>query len=118
MATTKTKTKTTDIIEDVSFKSSEQSINRRVIYNYKNTKIRLLLKSDSYEQQCYARAEALDGFDWKPIYSIPSTLMATPKDLKAYPQFQSNSADFSKAKSYFETDVQNLKKSIEKIIAD
>lgn len=118
MTTTKTKTKTTDIIEDVSFKSSEQSINRRVIYNYKNTKIRLLLKSDSYEQQCYARAEALDGFDWKPIYSIPSTLMATPKDLKSYPQFQSNSADFSKAKSYFETDVQNLKKSIEKIIAD
>lgn len=116
MATTKTKTKTTDIIEDVSFESSKQSINRRVIYNYKNTKIRLSLKSDSYRQQCYAHAEALDGFEWKLIYSIPPTLMATPKDLRYYPQFQPHNADFSKAKSYFETDVQNLKKSIEKIL--
>ena len=116
MTTTKTQTKTTDIIEDVSFKSSEQSINRRVIYNYKNTRIRLSLKSDSYELQCYARAEALDGFDWKQIYSIPPSLMTTPKDLRYYPEFQHHNADFSKAKSYFETDVQNLKKSIEKIL--
>lgn len=116
MTTTKTKTKTTDTIEDVSFESSKQSINRRVIYNYKNTKIRLSLKSDSYRQQCYAHAEALDGLEWKLIYSIPPTLMATPKDLRYYSQFQPNNADFSKAKSYFETDVQNLKKSIEKIL--
>jgi len=109
-------TKKTDIIEDITFESSNQSISRRVIYNYKDTKIKLCLKSDSYKKQCFAHAEALDGFDWKPIYSIPYTLIRTPSELRYYKEFQPQYADFSKASHYFDTDVEKLKESITKIL--
>ena len=104
------------IIEDITFESSGQSIDRRIIYEYKNTKIKLTLRSDSYKKQSYARAEALDGFEWKPIYSIPFALMKTPNELRYYKDFQPNNADFSKASRYFDDDVKNLKSSIEKIL--
>lgn len=110
------RTKTSEIIEDITFSSSKQSIDRRVIYPYKNTKIRLTLRSDSFGSQCFARAEALDGYEWKPIYFIPHSLMATPRELRYYPDFQSDRADFSKASRYFETDVKKLKTYIEKIL--
>ena len=45
MATTKTKT--VKIIEDITYASSNQSISRRVIYEFKNLKVMLELKSDS-----------------------------------------------------------------------
>ena len=111
----KTKAKT-EIIEDITFSSSKQSIDRRVIYPYKETKIRLTLRSDSYQCQCFAKAEALDGFEWKPIYSIPNSLMKTPKELRYYPAFQSDNADCSSASRYFESDVNTLKTYIEKIL--
>ena len=50
MATTKTE----KIMEDITYASSNQSISRRVIYEFKNLKVMLELKSDSYRGQCYA----------------------------------------------------------------
>ena len=59
MATTKTIKKSAEkIIEDITYSSSHQSISRRVIYEYKNLKIKLELQSDGYKRQCYARASA------------------------------------------------------------
>ena len=63
MATTKTKTE--KIIEDITYASSNQSISRRVIYEFKNLKVMLELKSDSYRGQCYARASVLDNLEWQ-----------------------------------------------------
>ncbi len=54
MATTKTIKKSAEkIIEDITYSSSHQSISRRVIYEYKNLKIKLELQSDGYKRQCY-----------------------------------------------------------------
>lgn len=80
MATTKTIKKSEEkIIEDITYSSSNQSISRRIIYEFKNYKIMLKLKSDSYKKQCYAKASALDGLEWRVIYSIPSFEMITPE---------------------------------------
>lgn len=71
MATTKTIKKSAEkIIEDITYLSTSQSISRRVIYEYKNLKIKLELQSDGYKRQCYAQASALDGLEWKLIYFI------------------------------------------------
>ena len=78
MATTKTKTE--KIIEDITYASSNQSISRRVIYEFKNLKVMLELKSDSYRGQCYARASVLDNLEWRVIYFIPHAEMRTRKD--------------------------------------
>ena len=79
MATTKTKTE--KIIEDITYASSNQSISRRVIYEFKNLKVMLELKSDSYRGQCYARASVLDNLEWRVIYFIPHAEMRTPEGL-------------------------------------
>jgi len=115
MATRTTK-KATDIIEDISFESNNQSISRRVIYEYQGKRIKLSLKSDAYKVQCFAHAEVLDGFDWKPLYAIPHSLMRTPKDLRYYPEFQPQHSDFSKASRYFDNDVKTLKEMVTKLI--
>ena len=68
MPVVKTTKKTTEkVIEDITYSSSHQSISRRIIYEYKNLKIKLELQSDGYKRQCYARASALDGLEWKLI---------------------------------------------------
>ena len=82
MSVTKTTKKTSEkVIEDITYSSSHQSISRRVIYEYKNLKIKLELQSDGYKRQCYARASALDGLEWRLIYSIPHSEMKTPEGL-------------------------------------
>ena len=54
MPVVKTTKKTTEkVIEDITYSSSHQSISRRIIYEYKNLKIKLELQSDGYKRQCY-----------------------------------------------------------------
>ena len=112
MATTKTKAE--KIIEDITFSSSHQSISRRVIYNHKNYKIKLELKSDSYIVQCYARAYALDGLEWKLVYSIPSKEMQTREGLCYYVPYRDEKAP--NAKKEFDRDIDRLKKYISEIL--
>lgn len=111
MATTKTIKKSAEkIIEDITYSSSHQSISRRVIYEYKNLKIKLELQSDGYKRQCYARASALDGLEWKLIYFIPKT----PEGLCYYVPYRDDNAQ--NAKKEFDRDIERLKKYINTIL--
>lgn len=102
------------IIEDITYSSSNQSISRRIIYEFKNYKIMLELKSDSYKKQCYAKASALDGLEWRVIYSIPSFEMITPEGLCYYVPYRDDNAP--NAKKEFDRDIERLKKYITKIL--
>ena len=112
MATTKAKAE--KIIEDITYSSSSQSITRRVIYEHKSFKIKLEVKSDGWINQCYARAYALDGLDWKPIYSIPSKEMKTREGLCYYVPYRDEKAP--NAKNEFNRDIERLKKYITEIL--
>lgn len=112
MATTKTKTE--KIIEDITYASSNQSISRRVIYEFKNLKVMLELKSDSYRGQCYARASVLDNLEWRVIYFIPHAEMRTPEGLCHYLPYRDNKAP--NAKKEFDKDIERLKKYISELL--
>ena len=108
-----TKLKNEKIIESIMY-AGHQSISRREIYILGNFKIKLELKSDSYECQSYARAYALDGVEWKLIYSIPYSKMKTgTKLIYATPYRNGNE---NKAKSEFDADVQILKDYVKEIL--
>lgn len=106
-------TQTENTIESIMYAGS-QSISRREIYMLGKTKIKLELKSDSYEMQCYARGYALDGLEWKLIYSIPYTQMQTRNGLVYAVPYRNGNEE--KAKKEFESDVQRLKKYIREIL--
>lgn len=115
MSVTKTTKKTSEkVIEDITYSSSHQSISRRVIYEYKNLKIKLELQSDGYKRQCYARASALDGLEWRLIYSIPHSEMKTPEGLCYCVPYRDEKAP--DAKCEFDRDVERLKKYITEIL--
>ena len=112
MATTKTKTE--KIIKDITYASSNQSISRRVIYEFKNLKVMLELKSDSYRGQCYARASVLDNLEWRVIYFIPHAEMRTPEGLCHYLPYRDTKAP--NAKKEFDKDIDRLKKYISELL--
>lgn len=115
MPVVKTTNKTTEkVIEDITYSSSNQSISRRVIYEFKNLKIMLELKSDSYRRQCYARASALDGLEWRLIYSIPHSKMRTPEGLCYCVPYRDEKAP--NAKCEFDRDIERLGKYITEIL--
>lgn len=115
MLVVKTTKKTTEkVIEDITYSSSHQSISRRIIYEYKNLKIKLELQSDGYKRQCYARASALDGLEWKLIYFIPHSEMKTPEGLCYCVPYRDEKAP--NAKREFDRDIERLKKYITKIL--
>ncbi len=99
-------------IEKITYKGS-QSISFREIYKLDEKRIKLEVKSDSYDQQCYARAYLLKDEKWEPIYSIPYSEMNTPKGLCYHVTYRSNA---SAAEAEFKVDVQRLKKYIEEIL--
>ena len=105
MATTKTKTE--KIIEDITYASSNQSISRRVIYEFKNLKVMLELK-------CYARASVLDNLEWRVIYFIPHAEMRTPEGLCHYLPYRDTKAP--NAKKEFDKDIERLKKYISELL--
>ena len=109
-----TKTKTEKIIEDITYASSNQAISRRVIYEFKNLKVMLELKSDSYRGQCYARASVLDNLEWRVIYFIPHAEMRTPEGLCNYLPYRDNKAP--NAKKEFDKDIERLKKYISELL--
>ena len=110
MATTKTE----KIIEHITYASSNQSISRRVIYEFKNLKVMLELKSDSYRGQCYARASVLDNLEWRVIYFIPHAEMRTPEGLCHYLPYRGTKAP--NAKKQFDKDIERLKKYISELL--
>src|SRR5574344_934701 len=78
-------------IEKITYKGS-QSISFREIYKLDEKRIKLEIKSDSYDQQCYARASILKDEKWEPIYSISYSEMNTPKGLCYHVTYRSNAA--------------------------
>lgn len=107
-----TKTKQ-DIIEQICYQSSNQSISYREIYQLNDKKIKLEIKSDSYRNQCYARASVLKDDDWNIIYSIPYSIMQTPEGLAYKSDYKNKPAV---AEGNFREDIQKLKHYIEKIL--
>lgn len=100
------------IIEKITYKGS-QSINFREIYKLDEKRIKLEIKSDSYDQQCYAIAYLLKDEQWKTIYSIPYSEMNTSKGLCYHITYRSNA---SAAEAEFKSDIERLKKYVEKIL--
>src|SRR5574344_1874649 len=100
------------IIEKITYKGS-QSISFRENYKLNNSKIKLEIKSDSYDQQCYARAYILKDEKWELIYSIPYSVMSTPKGL-CYGIIYKNNPE--KAQKEFISDVTRMKKAVEEIL--
>ena len=70
-------------------------------------------KSDSYDQQCYARAYILNDEKWELIYSIPYAEMNTPKGLCYHVTYKSN---VIAAEKEFKTDIDRLKKYVGEIL--
>lgn len=99
-------------IEKITYKGS-QSINFREIYKLEEKLIKLEIKSDSYDQQCYARAYILKDEKWEPVYSIPYSEMNTPKGLCYHLIYRSNAAS---AEKEFKTDIYRLKKYVKEIL--
>ena len=93
-------------IEKITYKGS-QSISFREIYKLEEKRIKLEIKSDSYDQQCYARAYILKDEKWEPVYSIPYSEMNTPKGLCYHVTYRSNA---TAAEKEFKTDIERLKK--------
>lgn len=99
-------------IEKITYKGS-QSINFREIYKREEKRIKLEIKSDSYDQQCYARAYILKDEKWELIYSIPYSEMTTPKGLCYHVTYKSNAVA---AEKEFKTDIDRLKKYVGEIL--
>lgn len=102
-------------IEKIYF-TGGQSLEYREIFKNKvldNRVIKISIKSDSYKQQCYAKAEVLKDDEWVFIYSIPYSLMQTPEGLKSYP---GNNRNPEAAAPEFQADIKKIKETIEKIL--
>ena len=99
-------------IEKITYKGS-QSINFREIYKLEDKKIKLEIKSDSYDMQCYARTYILKDEKWELIYSIPYSEMNTPNGLCHHVIYRHKA---SAAEDEFTSDIQRLKKYIEEIL--
>ena len=100
-------------IENITY-AGTQSVNRREIYMHGSIKIKLELKSDSIDYQSYARAYALDGLEWKLIYSIPYSEMKTRNKIQYDLRYRDNKIHLASCE--FEQDVQRLKKYINEIL--
>ena len=99
-------------IEKITYKGT-QSINFREIYKLDEKKIKLEIKSDSYDMQCYARAYILKDENWELIYSIPYSEMNTPNGLSHHVTYRSNA---SVAEKEFKMDIDRLKKYVKEIL--
>lgn len=102
-----------EIIEKICYKSSNQSLSYREIYKLNDKKIKLDIKSDSYHNQCYARAYVLKNDEWTQIYSIPYSLMRTSEGLIYKNDYKNKPA---MAEINFKEDIQKLKTQTEKIL--
>ncbi|MDD3012632.1 MAG: hypothetical protein PHC34_02890 [Candidatus Gastranaerophilales bacterium] len=100
-------------IEKICYASNSQSISYREIYQLNDKKIKIEIKSDSYHNQCYARASVLKDDDWNIIYTIPYSLMQTPEGLAYKSDYKNKPAT---AETNFKEDVQKLRTHIEKIL--
>lgn len=99
-------------IEKITYKGS-QSISFREIYKLNEKRIKLEIKSDSYDQQCYGRAYLLKDEKWEPIYSIPYSEMITPKGLCYHVTYRNNAMA---AEKEFKSDIDRLKKYVGEIL--
>lgn len=106
------------IIEDSAFQSSNQSINRKVLYTLKGRKVRLDLCSDSYEIQCYAKAYVFNNLQWELIYCIPHALMKTPAELAYSPNVvhSPNHREQPNLSKKFDEDVALLKDRVRELL--
>lgn len=102
-----------NIIEKITYETLGQAIHYREIYEYKKLKIKIDIESDSWVQQCYARASVLDGLKWNIIYTIPKSEMKTETGLIYALPYRNNVAA---AEPEFKADVERLKKYIAEIL--
>lgn len=100
-------------LENITYAINEQSIGHREIYKHNDIVIKLELKADNHKPQSHATAWALDGFEWKLIYSIPYAEIKTEPSLAYLPQYRNN---VQKAEKEFKADVDRLKKFIAEIL--
>jgi len=62
-------------------KGSQDVLFTRVVRLTDGTKLRVKIRSDSYDFQSYARVHRWDGTEWKLVHSVHYSKMATPAGL-------------------------------------
>lgn len=65
-----------------------QSIEYKEIIKYKGFKLRICIKSDSYDFQCFARIGLLKDLKWEVLEYIPHSEMQTESQLKYRPAYR------------------------------
>lgn len=94
-------------IIDTIISKGRQDATYTQYYKVDDLQIKIEIKSDSVDFQCYARAYVLKELEWILIYSIPYSQMKTPS--KLYYQPNLNNALFFK-------DRDKLREKIEQIL--
>ncbi len=100
-------------LEKITFKSGNQAICHRELYEHNGVKIKIEIKSDSFKVQCYAKASALDGLEWKILYTIPAELMKTEDGLIYAVPYRNNA---EAAEKEFQKDVLHIKDCVNKLL--
>lgn len=70
---------------DMTMSTCGQAATFKALYKMGGTKVRVIIKSDSYQNQCYARVARWNGEEWKQVDYIPASEMKT-QDSLAYGQ--------------------------------
>lgn len=99
---------------------SGQSVNFKEVLNLEGKKIRILIKSDSYADQSYAKVELWNGSEWNNVDYIQHANMQTPHKLKYEQHNQGEKSQefiFNHNLPFFKKDRDHLLKMAKEIIS-
>lgn len=86
-----------------------QDVTYKEIFELNGRKVKVEVKSDSYDFQCYARVKVLDvNNGWYVLYAIPYSEMKTRSGLYYVENW--------KNEKYFMEDVESLKKMAKELL--
>ena len=101
-------------IEKIIYQSSNQSISYRELYSIKGKKIKLVIKSDSYRVQCYAKAYILKEDEWNILYTVPYAEMETKEGLIYHREYKKQPQE---AQNEFKNDIARLKSFVKELLS-
>ena len=94
---------------DKMISKGTQDVTYKEIFELNGRKVKVEVKSDSYDFQCYARVKVLDLHNgWYVLYAIPHSEMKTRSGLYYVENW--------KDEKYFMEDVESLKKMAKELL--
>jgi hypothetical protein len=105
----------------LSIAKNRQSIDYKEILSFNERKLRVSMKSDSYDFQCYARIDLWNGEKWHEVEHIPYGEMRTPEKLihlsDNQPSGLSPQQLLSNNREFFSNDRQTLLNAAKEILS-